>query len=93
MLHTNADLYSGFRQPGHSNEEFLLQVESSKMHKHEGDKQTDHQTNTETGYTQTWTQKQRVWRSPAALVEVYNCLVPSPLGPWLLRTDHKWSKV
>lgn len=53
MVHTNTDLYSGFRQPGHRNEEFLLQVESSIMDQHEGDKQTDHQTNTETGYTQT----------------------------------------
>lgn len=46
-------LYGGFRQPGHSNEQFLLQVESSEMNQQEGDEQTDHQTDADTGQTQT----------------------------------------
>lgn len=51
-------LYGGFRQPGHSNEQFLLQVESSEMNQQEGDEQTDHQTDADTGQTQTWTHRQ-----------------------------------
>lgn len=45
-------LYGGFRQPGHSNKKFLLQVESSKMNEEEGDDYPDHQTDTDTGHTQ-----------------------------------------
>lgn len=40
--HTHTDLYGGFRQPGHSNEEFLLQFETSEMNQQEGDEQADH---------------------------------------------------
>lgn len=51
FIGVHTDLYSCFRQPGHRDEEFLLQVESSKMNQQEGDKKADHQTNTDTGQT------------------------------------------
>lgn len=33
----NTDLYGGFRQPGHSDEDFLLEIKSSKMNEQECD--------------------------------------------------------
>lgn len=45
------NLHSGFGQPGHSDEDFLLQVESSKVDQQEGDKQTDHQPDADASQT------------------------------------------
>lgn len=51
MAPNDTDLYSGFRQPGHSDEEFLLEIKSSEMNKQERDKHAHRETNKDTGQT------------------------------------------
>ena len=51
MVPIHTDLYGGFRQPGHRDEDFLLQVESSEMNQQEGDEHSDHQTDTDAAQT------------------------------------------